>query len=68
MAGASGCSTKRSVSLIHLDLEAQPSASAAVVVDDDIDIRRRLADHTPVPSVNAPLGHWRYLVERQRLQ
>lgn len=38
----------------HLDLEADPAAGAAVLVNDDVEVLGHDALHTPVLDVDAP--------------
>lgn len=51
----------------HLHKQAQPAASAVVVVDADYNLPRRHALHAPILDADAPAGHRRYLVVGERL-
>ena len=65
------CSTKETYALktmiTYLDLQANPAASAIIMVDDYVEVLWHLASNAPILDVNAPQRHGRHLVESQRL-
>jgi hypothetical protein len=53
--------------ITYLDLQANPAASAIIMVDNYVKVLWHLACNAPILDVNAPQRHGRHLVESQRL-
>ena len=53
--------------ITYLDLQANPAASAIIMVNDYVEVLWHLAGNAPILDVNAPQRHGRHLVESQRL-
>ena len=51
----------------HLDLQPDPAASAAILIDDDLQVCGWVTLHSPVAHVDSAARHRRHLGECQRL-